>query len=550
MEPRKTQYAALVLWVLLAIVTLAAFGSNLREMALRWFPAWETPGLGLYDRLVEGESYYTHGPLVPLVSLFIIGLMIRHTRIPIAPSPKLGGLVLALSLALHVAGSLARVNFASSLAFVGCLVGLALLLWGRRALGRLWFPLAFLLFMVPLPEVTIAGLNFRLKMMSADLGVTLTALLGVPVERIGPRVVLAGGKSLVIANVCNGLRTLISLLAFGALYAFICRLRGAWRVGVFLAAVPIAVAANALRIVSLILVAQWWGEEVATGWWHDTSGLLIFVLAFMMMFSLERLILGARKLLGVPAKPAALMEGQLRSADEPPPWPAMRSAAGSRRAALAVAGIAGAAALSWWVSIPISTASEQQALERAIPATVTAGGDTWISQQRRLTDRELLILEYPSYLYRRYRQADGPGVVDYCLLFSRDNRKGIHPPDLCVEGFGQGITHKADFEVQQVPGRGSVAVSELVLHDGRNSIYMLYTYKCGGGYSSSFWWQQVTIFAAGLLRRDSSGGMIRISTPCNDGLAAARGRASEFLRLTVPRLDRALSESASAAKEP
>ena len=81
--------------------------------------------------------------------------------------------------------------------------------------------------MVPLPEVSIAHLNFRLKMLAADWGVRLVNLTGILAERDGNRVFLEGDKSLVIANVCNGLRTLITVIAFGALYAYVCP---PWRV--------------------------------------------------------------------------------------------------------------------------------------------------------------------------------------------------------------------------------------------------------------------------------------------------------------------------------
>jgi hypothetical protein len=97
---------------------------------------------GVYARIVGGESYYTHGPLVPLVSLLIAYLLIRRTRMPVRPSRTAGAVVLGLSLLLHLAACLARAKFVSGFAFIGVLAGLVLFCRARPALRRLWFPRA------------------------------------------------------------------------------------------------------------------------------------------------------------------------------------------------------------------------------------------------------------------------------------------------------------------------------------------------------------------------------------------------------------------------
>ncbi|MCL2700304.1 MAG: EpsI family protein [Phycisphaerae bacterium] len=582
----NSKWVKIGVWVLVAAAVVAAFWEAFAAMWLRWFPAWNNERLGLYDRLVEGESYYTHGPLVPMVSVIIAWLLIRHTRLEARPCPRWGWPAVAAALLLHLLGVLARVSFVSVIAFVGLVAAVVLLLWGPRVLGRLWFAIAFLLFMIPLPEVTIANLNFRLKMIAADWGVTLASWLGIAVERDGPMVVLAGGKSLVVANVCNGLRTLISLLAFGALYAYICRLRGAWRVGLFLAAVPMAVVCNAVRIASLIVVAQVWDTRAATGWWHDTSGLLIFVLAFWLMFAAERLILAARHLVGRPARIEPLFADVRRdvsrdagilpacpegvspssgcgtdstfSADQPhgthnaggtpasrempPNWPALARLAAGRVTAAVLAVMMLTAAGAWWLGRPDFAAANNDLLAAALPARLDVAGTAWHGEPHQLSERELIILEGPSYVYRRYRDDEG-GEVDYCFLYSRDNRKGIHPPDLCVEGLGQGITRKGEFDVVGVLGHDRVPCRELVAQSELGWVYMLYTYKSGRGYTRSFWRQQGGIFLDGLLRRNLGGGMIRISLPCGDdnNIDAARRQAEEFLRITIPDLDRTLA---------
>ena len=531
-------------WLLLAAGLVAAYALNFCEMWARWFPAWRSrnPDFGLYDRIMEGESYYTHGPLVPLVSLIIAILLIRHTRIGVRPNRVLGSVVLAGSLLFHLTASLARVNFASGFSLIGVLAGLVLLLWGTTALRRLWFPIAFLAFMVPLPEVSIAQANFRLKMLAADWGVRIANVIGVVAERSGNQVFLQDDKQLVIANVCNGLRTLISLIAFGAIYTYVCKLRGLWRVALFAMTVPVAVLSNSIRIVGLIVVADVWDTRTATGAFHDISGLMIYVMAFGMMFGLERLALGARELIGRPATILPLLHGVERGPDDEDQWPRLVRA-GTGTAGWATAGlILAVAGAPLWLGISWASADNSgmlDELKKILPAELEIGGRRYHGYDLEMPEEVLVILEWPEYLNRRYT-APGAAPLDFCVIFSRDNRKATHPPDLCLEGGRQDIIAKADVAVTGVEGRGSVPCRELVVQSGAQTEYFIYTYRCGDKYTPSFWEQQLTIFASGLLSRNASGALIRVSTPVRHDLADARQRAMRLFSVAVPYLDRAL----------
>lgn len=523
-------------WLLLAAGLVWAYADTVGWMWHRWFPAWETPGYSLYQRMVEGESYYTHGPLVPLLSAIVALLLIRGTRIVVRPSRLSGSLVLVASLLLHLMGCLARVHFVSGFSLIGVLAGLVLLLWGTMALRRLWFPVALLLFMVPLPEVTIAQLNFELKMLATRSGVTLANVVGVVAERSGNRVFLQGDKSLVIANICNGLRTLISVIGFAALYVYICRLRGLWRMLLLAASVPIAVASNALRVVSLIVVADIWNPQVATGFYHDFSGLLIFVMAFLLMFGLERLILGLRRLLGRPAEVLPLFQGMGRGPDDKGQVARMWAAVASRRGVAALVVVAAAAGAAAWLNQVRPPVWTGEMAAGALPKTINVDGQLWHSYPLTLDQQTLDILETRDYLYRRYT-SPGSLSVDFCLIISKDNRKGTHPPDLCLQGSGEGVVHKGQVVLRGVESRGEVPCRELVVGAGWRDTYFLYTYMCGDRYTDSFWVQQFTILRNGLLNREAGGGLIRVSTPASDGLSAARERSKALLRVAVPYLD-------------
>jgi len=526
-------------WLLLAAGMVAAYANTFAEMWIRWFPAWRHANMGLYDRLVGGESYYTHGPLVPVVSLIMMVLLVRHTRIPLEPKRAAGAVVLAGSLLVHLASCFARVNFVSGFSLIGVLAGLVLLLWGATALRRMWFPLALLVFMVPLPEVMIANLNLWLKMRAADIGVAGANLIGVVVERARDRpneVLLQGDKTLVIANVCNGLRTIVSLLAFGAIYAYVSKLRGAWRLGLFAMSVPVAVVSNSIRIVSLIVVADVWDEKTATGWYHDLSGLLIYVLAFWLMFTIERLVLGARRLAGRPAVVLPLFHGVLRDPEDEDQWGRLARAVGCRAGWVAVIVILAGAGAAWALNVRVVSVWNQDMAGKSLPRTIEVDGRRLYGYDLELDERTLTILETTDYLYRRY-QAAGATPIDFCVIFSKDNRKGTHPPEVCL---GESVVESRSVVVRDVPGRGDVPGRLLLTTSDQRREYHLYVYKCGDDYTPSFWKQQLIIFVNGLLHRNASGALIRVSTAVGDDDEAARRRCSAMMAVAIPYLDAAL----------
>lgn len=535
----KNKWLAAAGWAVLAAALAVAFASTFAEMWMRWFPGWNRLNSGFYDQITKTESYYTHAPLVPLVSLLIGYLLIRYTRIPVRPRPLLGWLVLGGSILLHLTAAFARVNFASGFAFIGVLAGLTLVGWGSTAFRRLWFPIFFLFFMVPLPEVSIAQLNFRLKILAADWGVTMANWIGIIAERSSNRVFLEGDKSMVIANICNGLRTLISVMAFGALYAYICRLKGFWRIFLFAMSVPVAVVSNALRILSLIVVADLWTVDVATGWFHDFSGLMILVMSFLLLFGLERLILAAYALAGSPVPVTPLFADVRRTGSEPPQGTLLWNAIRTRNSQWALAAAILMAAGTWWFQRTIPPVYTEAILAGALPEQIRYQDEDWNSYIVEFDPQVLVVLETEAALMRRYARP-GREPVDFCLVFSKDNRKGTHPPDLCLEGSGQNIIYKNTLAVTHIPDIGDVSCRELVVQSGSRQTYYLYTYKCGRRYTDSFWLQQAVIFANGLGNRNASGALIRVSTPVETGIPQARARAGEFLRSAMPQINRVL----------
>lgn len=250
--------------------------------------------LRMWDRWHVSTGYYSHGPLVLPIAAATAWLIIRTRGLPMHStrgSRALAIVMMTLAILIHLASMYARVIFVSGFMILPMLAAFVLYLGGWPMLSRLWFPIVFLGFMVPLPDLTIYNLNFHLKIFAADASTAVVNAIGIPAYLKGSDIYLQGGKHLTVEDACSGLRSLISLLAFATLFTYACKLRGYKRLLLLLSAIPIAVAANVVRIAVLTYVASQYSVAAATpgGWAHDSMGFVVFVVAFCIMFVLEEL---------------------------------------------------------------------------------------------------------------------------------------------------------------------------------------------------------------------------------------------------------------------
>jgi exosortase len=173
--------------------------------------------------------------------------------------------------------------------FIGLLAGLIWCWFGRAMLRRVLFPVVFLVFMAPTFPVFINQISFRLKTLAAIGSVSLAQALGVTVTRQGMDLHFPSGM-MTIEGACSGLNSLIALMAMGALFAYLGSGSGWRRLLLFLCSVPIAVAANIVRISSLCVYAAFSTTERATGLFHDIGGFVLFGFALLAMALTKRIL--------------------------------------------------------------------------------------------------------------------------------------------------------------------------------------------------------------------------------------------------------------------
>jgi exosortase A len=265
--------------------TLAALGPVLVGLLVVYFP--------MFRKLVYDwghDDNYSHGFLIIPIALYLVWE--RRDQLRAArPSPTIAGLVLVLaSLAALVAGDLGAELFITRVSLLGVLAGGVLFLYGWQHLRALFFPIAFLVLMIPIPSIIFNQIAFPLQLLASRFGEVVLRTLDIPVLREGNVITLANTQ-LEVAEACSGIRSLISLLTLGIVYGYFTDTRVGVRLAIALATIPVAIVANGLRVAGTGVAAYYYGEEAAQGFFHEFSGWVIFVVSLIMVFLIHRAVL-------------------------------------------------------------------------------------------------------------------------------------------------------------------------------------------------------------------------------------------------------------------
>ena len=236
---------------------------------------------------------YSHGILVPLV--FVLLVYLDRERLP-APgdAPSVWGLVLtAVGVLFLVAGRLSGLFYVEQLSILFLVSGLVAGYWGTKTLGRLRFPILYLLFMIPLPYIFFNALAVPLQGIAAKGASAVLSGIGIPVFREG-NIIHLPHISLGVVKACSGIQSLVSLLAISVLVAKLSGSGGILGMLLALSAIPVAVFANMLRIAGVGILGSW-NPKLAEGFFHLFSGWVVFLFAFLVLMGLSRLIQAFRR---------------------------------------------------------------------------------------------------------------------------------------------------------------------------------------------------------------------------------------------------------------
>lgn len=239
---------------------------------------------------IWNEADQAHGPLVLMVVLYLFYDKRAAFELLSKPDNITGWLLFVFSLLCYVVGRSQDILILDMFAQIMLIASLILLFKGWKALLTLWFPLFFMLFMVPLPGFFVDAVTMPMKIAVSQVAEHVLYLLDYPIARTGV-VLQIGQYQLLVADACAGMHTLISLEALGLLYLNLVKHDSLARnVVLALFIIPISFTANTIRVIAITLITYYFGDEVGQGFVHGFAGIVLFMVALILIITLDTLI--------------------------------------------------------------------------------------------------------------------------------------------------------------------------------------------------------------------------------------------------------------------
>jgi exosortase B len=260
-------------------------------LLLAAFAAMYGPSYAMLASRVWPTDEQGHGPIILVVALYLLfGKRHQLAALPVRPDRLWGYGLLAGGVLLYALGRSQFILFFEVLSQIVVLASLVLLFSGRQGLRLVWFPLFFLLFMVPLPGSVVASVTGPLKAAVSAVAANVLYQLGYPVGRAGV-LLSVGPYQLLVADACAGLNSMFTLEALGLLYMNLMNYTHVTR-NIVLAVliIPISFAANIVRVMILVLVTYHFGDEAGQGFIHGFAGMVLFLVGLVLMLLTDKLL--------------------------------------------------------------------------------------------------------------------------------------------------------------------------------------------------------------------------------------------------------------------
>lgn len=247
--------------------------------------------LWMIGRWEARDTYYGHGFLIPLVTLYWLYKQRKKLRrLGVRKTVRgtfAGPLFLITGAVLQIGASILRIYFLSGFAFVLILLGAVDLLFGKRAFRLTWFPVAFLVTMVPLPLLVISQITLKMKFFVSEISTFLINASGIEAVRQGSYIYTRNAV-LLVGDPCSGLRSFLAFLCLGLFFAYESKMETWKRTVLVFAGLPLALLSNVMRVYFLSMVGEIYGMKYTTGFLHDASGVAVFVVALIAFLIIQK----------------------------------------------------------------------------------------------------------------------------------------------------------------------------------------------------------------------------------------------------------------------
>jgi EpsI family protein len=445
------------------------------------------PVLGALVTTWRERDDYSFGFLIPVISLYLVWYRReRLKQLPIQPAYLTGLLALVTVGSMLLVGAAGNVMVIQELSLVGMIAALVLLLMGKAYLRALAFPLAYLLFMIPIADEIIEPLHWSFQLMTAKISVGILQALGFTALLDGQYIVLPT-ITLEVAKACSGINYLISIIAIGIPLAYMTQ-KNVWcRVVLVVSAVAIGIAANWIRVASIGIWA-YYGGEVVHGPFHVFQGLFVSQIGFVALF------VGAWGLSKVPASRRTV---ERVGADLARPAEPFRLDARSWLAAFLLL-LALTAYFAFHTRAPVSLKAEL----RGFPLSI----GNWRGQERSPQNAVFRVEGADRELVRLYRSPSGREVELYVAYFESQR----HPKKLV--NYRTARLHQ-DAVAVEIPlaQNESMTVNQTRLQQGRGELPVLFWYDMNGRIQADRYRAVLTTTVDSLIHGRTNGALILVA---------------------------------------
>lgn len=507
------------LWLALATIAAAIFfWPGITDL----WAAWQAPE-------------YTHGPLIPVISGY---LFLRQMKgVPERPGPVAdrwaGVLVLLLAFAVGLLGNVTRIEKLVALAIIIWVGGMILTSFGWKRGRQFWPPVLHLAFMMPLPFFLYWKTSLALQFVSSELGVEIIRMMGIPVFLDG-NIIDLGVYKLHVAEACSGLRYLFPIMSFTYIFAVLYQ-GSIWHKAILLlAAIPIAVAMNAVRIGFIGIIVDGYGIEHAEGFMHYFEGWVVFMLCIVVMLVLARVM---QRLSGDRRSLAEVLDLDYSGLG------AQLARVRHIRPSGALLGTTALFAVAAFLWNPLTAPAAPKIERDPFLVFPRALGDWRGLPNPDLPPEITQTLRADDYLTMTFEAAGTGAPVDFFIAWYRDqSRAEIHSPEVCIPAGGWEMSKIETREVVVETGGHSltIPVNRAIIQKGLARQLVYYWFDQGGRRLTSDHMAKLYLTFDAVWTGRTDGALIRAITPIVPGepAEAADARLASLIGQTMPVLPR------------
>lgn len=506
-----------VMFAALVLVSLPIFWFGFESL----IAAWST-------------AEYSHGPLIPLISLYLFLRELRKSPLPQAQvNDRWHGIALiGFSLILAYLGNLMQVADIVTYAFILWVGGVVLTVFGWKRGKTHWAPVLHLIFMLPLPQILYWKLTIFLQTVSSVIGVWIVSLAGIPVFLEG-NIIDLGVYKLQVAEACSGLRYLFPILSFSYLFSILYS-GPIWHKAVLLlAAAPLTVLMNSFRIGIIGVLVNSYGIEQAEGFLHFFEGWVIFLLCIGALFLMAVLL---QRTSPDPKPLADTIDLDFEGFGQ-----IAKRVFGIRLSAALITGVAITAVAS--AILIFAPKAERVIVDRAPFSLFPRNIDGWSGYTSKLDPAIQVVLGADDYVNATFSQPDENQYISMFVAYYEDQTsgEGIHSPEICLPVGGWEIFSLEPYSIDMTSTPyGEFQVNRAVIQKGTSMQLVYYWFEQRGERLTNDVKAKISVLADSMATGRADGALVRFVTPIgpDETQELADARLQRFMALSLQKLPR------------